>query len=83
MSCGLPCIGTDVEGIREDIRHEETGYLCDTDPEHIATAIHNIISDEVLQKKIGRNARQYIIDNYSIDVVVKQELSVIEDVISL
>ena len=31
MACGLPCIGTYVEGIREIIKHKENGYLCTTD----------------------------------------------------
>ncbi|MCK4326049.1 glycosyltransferase family 4 protein, partial [bacterium] len=39
MSCSLPCIGTNVEGIREEISHRETGYLCYTDPQSIAEAI--------------------------------------------
>jgi len=30
MACGLVCIGTDVEGIREVIEHKVTGYLAKT-----------------------------------------------------
>ena len=28
MACGVAVIGTDVPGIRDLLRHEETGYLC-------------------------------------------------------
>lgn len=82
MSCGLPCIGTNVQGIREDIRHEETGYLCGTEPMSISAAVHDVLSDEGLQKKLGSNSRQYILDRYSIDIIVQKELRLIEDVMS-
>jgi glycosyltransferase involved in cell wall biosynthesis len=82
MSCGLPCIGSDVTGIREDIEHIKTGYLCKTDYENIANAIEIILSDESLQKTIGKNAREYILEKYSIDQILKMELDVIQEVIA-
>jgi glycosyltransferase involved in cell wall biosynthesis len=82
MSCGLPCIGTDVTGIREDIEHRVTGYLCKTDCESIASAIETVLSDSLLQKTMGENAREYIVRNYSIDRVFQMELEVIKEVIA-
>jgi len=83
MSCGLPCVGSDVTGIREDIEHMKTGYLCKTDYESIANAIETVLSDESLQKTIGKNARKYIIEKYSIERILKMELDVIREVINL
>jgi len=82
MSCGLPCIGSDVTGIREDIEHMKTGFLCGTDYENIANAVETILSDESLQKTIGKNARDYIMKKYSIDQILKMELDVIQEVIA-
>lgn len=82
MSCGLPCIGSDVTGIREDIENRVTGYLCKIDSESIAQAIETVLSDEVLQKTIGENARDYIVRNYSIDRVFQMELEVIQEVMA-
>lgn len=82
MSCGLPCIGTDVAGIREDIEHLVTGYLCKTDFESIADAIEVLLSDEVLQAKLGQNARKYILANYSLDKIIQLELDVIKEVLT-
>ena len=48
MSCGMPCIGTDINGIREDIEHLVTGYLCETDFKSIADAIDTLMVDESL-----------------------------------
>jgi len=82
MSCGLPCIGSDVTGIREDIEHMKTGYLCKTDYANIANAIETVLSNESLQKTIGKNARKYILKKYSIDQILKLELEVIQEVIA-
>jgi len=82
MCCGLPCIGTDVDGIKQDIQHLQTGYLCKTDYESLAAAIENFLSDETILARTGRNAREYVIDNYSIDKVLKMELEMIEEVMS-
>ena len=82
MSCGLPCIGSDVTGIREDIEHIKTGYLCNTDYESIANAIGTVLFDEPLQKTIGKNAREYILKKYTIDQILKMELDVIQGVIA-
>jgi glycosyltransferase involved in cell wall biosynthesis len=82
MSCGLPCIGSDVVGIKEDIKHMKTGYLCKTDYKSIANAIETVLSDESLQKTIGNNARKCIIKKYSIDRILKMELDVIQEVIA-
>ena len=81
MSCGLPCIGSDVSGIKEDIEHMKTGYLCKTGYRSIANAIETVLSDDSLQKTIGKNARDYILEKYSIDKILKMELDVIQEVI--
>lgn len=82
MSCGLPCIGSDVSGIREGIEYMKTGYLCKTDFKSIANAIETILSDDLLQKKIGENAREYILKKYSINKILEMELEIIKEVIA-
>jgi glycosyltransferase involved in cell wall biosynthesis len=36
----------------------------------------------LLQKKIGENAREYILKKYSIDKILKMELEVIQEVVA-
>ncbi len=81
MNCGLPCIGSNVTGIKGDIKHMETGYLCNTDYESIAEAINAVLSDGSLRQHMGKNAREYILRNYSLDKILKKELEVIREVI--
>jgi glycosyltransferase involved in cell wall biosynthesis len=76
MSCGLPVIGTDVPGIRELITHRETGYLCGTSAEALQDALGKVLSDARMRDVLGVNARQFVIDNFSLEKIVELELSV-------
>lgn len=82
MSCGLPCIGSDVEGIQQEIRHGGNGYLCRTSPESIADAIETVLNDDALQVELGRRARQYVVENYALETILQKELEVLKDVLS-
>jgi len=81
MSCGLPCIGTDVPGIQDDLQHKKNGYLCQTTPASLAEAIQTVLSDVHLQTILGDNARLYIMDRYSLSKVLDLELTLIEQVL--
>jgi len=61
QSAGLPCIASDVGGIPEVIKMNETGFLFDLDsPEFndkLVQSIVNILDDDALRKKMGVAAR--------------------------
>jgi glycosyltransferase involved in cell wall biosynthesis len=81
MSCGLPVIGTDVPGIRELIRHGETGYLCGTAPEDIRAAIQTVLADADLRSTLGKNARRYVLEHFALDQIAEQELALLREVV--
>ncbi len=83
MSCGMPCIGADVEGIREDITDGRTGLLCGTDAESMSDAIERMFSDEKKMGDMGKSAREYIIEKYSIDTVLELVTSHCDPTINL
>ena len=80
MSCGLPVVGANAPGIHELIRHGETGYLCGTDPASIRAAIHEVLGNPRLQAELGRNARQYVVENFSLERVVGMELALLQEI---
>ncbi len=83
MSCGLPCIGTPVRGIQEEIVHGKTGFLSsNTSSKALADAITTVLNDEELREKIGKNAREYICSRYSLEKIVDMECHCIEDVMN-
>ncbi|WP_158413957.1 glycosyltransferase family 4 protein [Halorubrum sp. GN11_10-6_MGM] len=73
MSCGVPCIGTDVDGTRDVVDDGETGVLCETDSESLGEAIHRLMSETELRTRLGSNARAEILENYSLDGVTQAE----------
>lgn len=75
MACGLPVVGTDVEGIEEVLEDGHTGLLCEQDPKSLEQAIKSVLKDENLQDHIGENARAEIIQNYSLDHIYDEETS--------
>jgi Glycosyl transferases group 1 len=79
MACGLPVIGADSPGIRELIRHGETGYLCGGDPASIREAIQELLARPTLRARLGRNARQYVLENYSLDRIAELELALLKE----
>ncbi len=80
MGCGLACIGTDVEGIKEVIKDGENGLLASTDSANIKEAIISLKNDKNLQNRLGKNARKYIVDNFSIHNQIKKEIRIYEEI---
>lgn len=74
MACGLPVIGADVEGIRELIQHGYNGWLCKPNSESIREAILTLLYNPELRRKLGENARKFVVENFSFESVMRKEL---------
>jgi glycosyltransferase involved in cell wall biosynthesis len=81
MACGLPVIGTNVRGIREVVQHGENGWLSDTNSDALSAAISTMLAHPQLQQRLGQNARQTILDHYSLDQLANREYELIRDVV--
>lgn len=81
MSCGAAVLGADSPGIREQITHGETGWLVGTDAEKIRSGIQHMLLNPSLCKKLGANARRYIINNYSLDKISEKEFSLYQKIV--
>jgi len=82
MACGLAVVGSDVEGIRSVIEHEENGLLCGTDEESLRAAMDRVLDDEKLRCRLGKNARQYVLEHCALDVVAAKELEILAGLIA-
>jgi len=81
MACGKPVIGTKVGGMRDTIKDGETGFLVEPgNAEEIADRIM-ILRDENRRVKMGKNAREWIVDNFDWMVIGKRYQEVIEELI--
>ena len=81
MSCEVACIGTNIKGINNIIKHKENGFLCKTDPESIRDAILTVYNNQRLRKKIAKNARQFILDNCSLKSIAEKEYSFYQEIL--
>jgi glycosyltransferase involved in cell wall biosynthesis len=82
MSCGMPIVGADSPGIREIIDHGVNGYLCGTDAESIRSVLEKLLNKPDLCKYLGKNARLYAVENFSLDRTLKMEYQMYKEVIS-
>lgn len=71
MACGRPVIGTDVPGIRDVIEHERTGLLAASDPRGIAAACARLLDDSEFATRLGRIAREVVVERYSLERIVQ------------
>ncbi len=83
MSCGATCIGTNVRGIKEIIKHKENGYLCNPTTDSIRNAIIELHKNKKLRLVLGNNARIFIEKNFSLDNIVKKEFLLYKSVLKI
>jgi glycosyltransferase involved in cell wall biosynthesis len=70
LAAGLPCIGNDDGGTREQIIDGETGLLIpDCSPENVARALLKILLDRTLAEKLGKNGRRRVLHNFSMELM--------------
>ncbi len=81
MSCGTPCIGTNVIGINNIIKHKKNGYLCDHSSNSIKNAINYLYENRDLGEKIGKNARNFVMKNCSLDLIANKEFLFYKEVL--
>ena len=67
MACEVPIVTTSVAGIPELVHHGQTGLLVEErDASGLAEALERLILDEALRRRIGKQARQGILDGFQI-----------------
>lgn len=74
MSCGAIVLGTKVKGIRDIIKNNENGLLCDTDWESIKKGLDFLINNQELAELWGLNARKKILKVHSFDSFINFEM---------
>lgn len=76
MSCGLVCIGSNVEGIKEIIIDNKTGILCKPSVRSIRQAVTYVISRDL--RDLGKVARKHIKRHYELKVLLEKEMEVLQ-----
>jgi glycosyltransferase involved in cell wall biosynthesis len=77
MAAGLPALGSDVGGVRELIRHGETGLvLPPRNAPAWAAAIHTLAADAGLRERFGQAGRERVIESFQERDMVRRTFGV-------
>lgn len=81
-ACGVPAIGTDIGGIPEVIQNGETGYLSGVgDIEDIAAKALKLLTNDDLQKQMGRKAIEVAQTTFRSSLIVEQYEAIYKQVL--
>jgi len=80
MLAAKPVVGSDVNGTRELVVHEETGLLyAYGDVPELAAALRRLAQDPNLRRDMGNAARRHVETYYSIDAYVTGVMKVLAE----
>lgn len=83
MACEVPCIGTNVGGIPEVIKHDHTGYLVELgDIESAADYAIRLLQDEGVLKRFSQNALTYAQQQFNSQKIVRQYIDLYDKVLN-
>jgi glycosyltransferase involved in cell wall biosynthesis len=77
MAMGLPAVASPQQSYVEAIGHRGGGFLADG-PDEWRNALGRLVADAELRADLGARARQTVVEKYSVPVVARQFLDVIE-----
>lgn len=83
LSYGKPVVATEIGGLAEVLQHGETGYLAPPDdPERLAKAIAQLLSDPQAAQAMGLRGRQLVQERYSWSRIARLTRQVYEEVLA-
>lgn len=83
MSCEVPTIGTNVGGIPEVIKHNETGFLVELgDVDKAAEYAVHLLSNDKLLKQFSRNALKFARESFHSTKIVEQYINLYDKVLT-
>ena len=82
-AAGVPIVATRAGGIPEIVENGANGYLIDSGDIHaIISRVTELLSDPVASRRLGTNGRLMVLSRFSIDAMVKGNLTVYRKVLS-
>ncbi|KPA54190.1 glycosyl hydrolase family 1 [Photobacterium leiognathi subsp. mandapamensis] len=69
----IPSIGSDVEGIPEVIKHNETGLIFESNNVvDLKNKLFELINNHELRISLGKNAKKYCLENFNMDKMTQE-----------
>lgn len=67
MACGTPMILSRLPRYEEIVRHEESAYFVDPEPDAIAAGIVRLLDDAALHERIAEEGRRIVVEKANLD----------------
>jgi glycosyltransferase involved in cell wall biosynthesis len=81
LACGTPVLAFDVGGMKDVVRHMETGYLARRfDTEDLAAGLRALLENEPLRARLGARCREIALAEYARDRELQQFVRLYEGV---
>ena len=78
----VPVIGTDVGGIPELIKNNETGIIVPSEnPSKLAQSVNELLSDKEKAEKLATNGNTFVTNNMTWDVILPKYIQFYEDLL--
>ena len=84
MMRGKPVVGFNVGGVKDWLRHEETGLLVPVkDTQGFADAVIRVLDDDALRLRMGKRAREIALAEFSEEVHIEKLINIYEAALSV
>ena len=80
MSSAVPAVTTNVGGISEVVKDGYNGLFVSRNPSAIARSVLQLLDDEQFARRLGRNARKTILENFTSENTAKRTKKVYESI---
>lgn len=82
MAMELPSVSSDSGGVLDIVIDNETGLLFENkNPQDLAEKVYELIAEPALRKKLGKAARQRVIENFNIEKQTDKIIEIYESLI--
>jgi glycosyltransferase involved in cell wall biosynthesis len=71
-----------VGGLPEVVRDRETGLLVENSPAAVAGAILELARDPEFARRLGQGARRAVVENFTVDHMVRRTMEVYQKALS-
>ncbi len=72
-ACGVPSVAFDTSGVRDVVRHMQTGYLAEfKDSGDLAKGIATLLNDDQLRGAMSERCRRMAVDEYSTELQARR-----------
>jgi glycosyltransferase involved in cell wall biosynthesis len=83
MAMGVPLVATDMGGTREAVLDGETGVLVPpNDVPALVRGLGRVFGDDAYRTRLGRNARQLVLDRFTEQRMVRETASLLDAVVA-